>query len=99
MKEIFESLKLSAAGKPKEYSMPVAPNHVAWVGDLLCSYVVENGLVKQKVLTVSHKDKGTFKVPEELQTSVESVFGSPSAVFERSYPNRGRCIQYVFATK
>lgn len=98
MKSVFEQLKSNAAGKTKEYGAPINSAEMLFAGDLLCSYVVENGLVRQGVFTVSHKDKGEFVVPEDFENDVKSVFGPASMVWKRSYPNRGVCRQYVFPT-
>lgn len=96
MKDIFEKLKQAANGKLKAYNEPISADQMAFAGDLLCSYVVEDGLVRQAVLTVSHKNKGFFDAPDGFDVDVRAVFGSTKMIMGRTYPSRGFCRQYVF---
>jgi hypothetical protein len=99
LEEVFEKLKLSSVGKLKAYTQPVAADQMAVAGDLLCSYVVEDGLIRQGVLTISRKDKSRFPDRpgiEEIEKAIGSVFGLHCVLFTREYPNRGHCLQYVF---
>ena len=99
MQNELEQLKKNSVGKLKAYNEPIKENQLAMIGDLLCSYVIEDSIIKQAVLTVSHKDKIDFKVPDELKEEINKVFGMETIVFKRTYPNRGRCIQFVFGVQ
>lgn len=99
MKDTLEQLKLKAAGKLKAYGAGIPLDQLAFIGDLLCSYVIEDGLIKQGVFTMSHKEGGHFDVPTELQETVNDVFGSTHSMFLRHYPKRGHCVQYTFGIK
>lgn len=96
MKEILEKLKADSIGRFKLYAEPVNVKHAAFIGDLLCSFVIETGIVKQGILTLSHKDKGDFTISKELNEAIEDVFELPYVLFVAQYPIRGHCIQYAF---
>lgn len=94
MKEELEKLKSN--GKLKEYGKPIPEDQMVFIGDLLCSYAIEDNLVKQGILTISHKERHGFDLTEEFQKAIAEVFGDSPVVFKREYPNRGRCIQFAF---
>jgi hypothetical protein len=99
MQNELEQLKQNSVGKVKAYNEPVDKSQLALIGDFVCSYVIEDGLMKQGVLTISHKDRTDFKVPDDFKASIKNVFGEQSIIFHQTYPNRGRCTQYVFHEK
>lgn len=92
----LETLKKNSIGKLKAYCEPIDESQSAFIGELFCTYAIEDGLVRQAVLTISHKDGNLFEIPADLSESIKNVFGAESMICRRTYPNRGFCNQYVF---
>lgn len=99
MKEALNKIKLASAGKIKAYADPIPSDQMIVDGDLLLSYVVEDGLIKQGVLTISHASKEHFSLEDAETAAIAEVFGNQAAMFIRVYPKRGYCVQYAFPCK